>query len=63
MSAHVSIPAADSYQPYKGVLEDGSEVLAQCYFDDAGRLTTLHVAFRAKPHHTWGPPTQLERAP
>ena len=58
MSAHVSIPAADSYQPYKGVLEDGSEVLAQCYFDDTGRLTTLHVAFRGNQWQTWGPPVE-----
>ena len=27
------------------------------------RVESVEVAFRAKPHHTWGPPVTLELAP
>jgi hypothetical protein len=56
-----------SYQPWVGKLEDGTEVLVtvQKWHDHDGMsgVQSIEVAFRAKPHHTWGPPTLLERAP
>lgn len=54
----ISIPAADTYRPYKGVLPDGTEVLVQAYYTEAGELSTLHVAFRKNQWATWGPPTE-----
>jgi hypothetical protein len=60
-----------SYEPWKGTLPDGTEVLvtvqhfmfAPGHGADLVPRTSVEVAFRAKPHHTWGPPTTLERAP
>lgn len=58
----VSIPAADSYAPYKATvpytIPEGAEILVQCYTDATGKLDVLHVAFRVKASHTWSPPIE-----
>lgn len=55
------------YVPYKGVLADGTEVLVSIYrwhdHDGMSGIASVDIAFRDKPHHTWGPPMRLERAP
>ena len=64
-----------SYQPYKGIvpvdIPAGCEVLVSVYMTVNDRLesnmygeeyvSSVEVAFRAKPHHTWGPPIRMER--
>ena len=49
-----------TYQPWKGTLDDGTEVLVTIQSVDKGQI--VEVAFRAKPHHTWGPPVKCEPA-
>lgn len=52
------------YDPWKATLPDGTEVLVSLYWEDQNTIVaSAEVAFRDKPHHTWGPPVTLERAP
>ena len=55
-----------SYQPWKGRLDDGTEILVMVATDHGpdGEFTdSMAVAFRADPRATWGPPVTLELAP
>ena len=56
-----------SYQPWKGRLDDGTEILVMVETDhgpDGAEFNdSMAVAFRADPRATWGPPVTLELAP
>ena len=55
-----------SYQPWKGRLDDGTEILVMVETDhgpDGEYNDSMAVAFRADPRATWGPPVTLELAP
>lgn len=60
------------YQPFKGVMPDGTEVLVQLDLQEIvyGKrqrtedvVSSVAVAFRHDKWASWGPPVDCERAP